>query len=358
MRALGNGQFEITNSTTGEKRVVNEADLPKYGLSSPSTQQAPQQLPELLKGIIRGGGNIVGGMVGERAGAGVGSLMGSIFPPAEVLTIPAGAYGGSVLGGGAGSAGAEAIINAAEDYMNNRPINIADVNYGDRFKEGAMGQALGIPIAKGVGLLAHPIKPLTDIVSKKISDSPAVANILNILDNWVPLMKDKFAQDTLSTEGAKAVDKVNLNTQLAARSLIPHDSSQISNDLSMPQLNQLKQTIQQSVSKYYGKGFGDMPVSQRAEIVARKDLAHTLKGVLEDNVPGIATPNNIASALHNLDLITFLRHAPWNLPGGGILRLVGYGSEPIRQGIQKAIPAGGGYLNQLLPALFSQPQSQ
>lgn len=45
---LGNGQYQITNKTTGEKKVVTAADLPKYGIivkssTTPTTSQTPKE---------------------------------------------------------------------------------------------------------------------------------------------------------------------------------------------------------------------------------------------------------------------------------------------------------------------------
>lgn len=47
MRALGNGLYEIENTSTGEKRVVTAVDLPKYGLSAPQQAQPVQQQQQI-----------------------------------------------------------------------------------------------------------------------------------------------------------------------------------------------------------------------------------------------------------------------------------------------------------------------
>ncbi len=58
MRALGNNQYEITNSKTGQKRVVKGEELPAYGLAAPEPPLAQKMAaffaPETTKTFTEG----------------------------------------------------------------------------------------------------------------------------------------------------------------------------------------------------------------------------------------------------------------------------------------------------------------
>jgi len=340
-------RIKVKNLQTGQTGTI-----PEENYDASLYEKVDAKLPGMVEGAIRFGGNVAGGAIGQRVGTPIGAGIGAIGgPTGAAIGAGTGAYAGSVAGGGAGSVGAEALLNLIGDIMNKRNIDITDSNYEDRFKEGASGQAIGIPIAKGLGYLAHPIAPFTKNVASKLSKSVKSIDFDELLKMWKPQMASKFAQDTVGSDAAPILEKIPIDVLKAVAEKRVHSPEGVSNVLNLTKSNEIKSALQKSVSKYYGKGSGEVP----AESIARKDLARTLKQTIEKLEPGVKIPNAIASFLHQLDITSAMKHS-YGFPGSAVLRLTGYTADPIRKGIQKAIPEGGGYLNQLFPGLLSQPQ--
>lgn len=328
------------------KRMLEKYPQYQSQVENPKTNK----LPGLLQGGIRLGGNIAGGILGGKVGTTIGEGVGSIAGPGgAAIGAGVGNYGGSIVGGGAGSAGAEGLLSLLDSLINKKPIDLTKPNYGEAFKSGAVGQAVGIPAGKLLGLLAHPITPFTNKATSILENSPGTINFEKLLGQWAPGMKSKFAADTLGREGTQATNKVLANTVSAVSERVPHNPNQVTSILDLLSSKGINQGLQKSVSKYYGKGIGDIPVSQRAEVVARKDLAKTINDAIYSQEPMAGKLNSIASFLHSIE----------NVPGNILDKLPGVGQASKYTGglgkkaLQKAIPYGGGYLNPTISGLLS-----
>lgn len=395
----GNGTFTIKNTQTGESKIVGANELGNYGLSVPNYK------PNLLNTILSTGGAIGGGLLGGAAGVAGGAMI----PGADLTGIPeaVGGYAGAVGGAGIGSGAGNAMADFIRSLTGDKSINIQQTlkDTPGQVTSGAASEAIGLPVAKGLGYLAHPIQPFIDMVDKKLASSPKVVDFGQLLKDYEVNVLPKLRQsgfgqkatDAYNELSANITDAVSAFKNPASKSALKTEVSGIPNEvtpavgmsepsrygyngplrdpiplsnttsqnvssmeLPISQANQLKRNLSQQVSDYYGFDTG------KPNIEANKQFGHLLKTNIEQQVPGVNTMgpgnilpggNKVASALYNVPNTADALMRILSLGQPQVANALGkVGNLPFKA-IQKVIPSNGGYLRQLLPGLFQTGSS-
>lgn len=312
-----------------------------------------RELPGWAKTIAPILTELMGAQIGQMAGVPLGAMgggaVGSVLPGAGTVVgaaggAVAGGYGGRVAGGGAGRAAGEMGIDYLEDILNKRELS-SDVDLGDSFKTGAVSEAIGTPLAKGAGLLAHPIKPLIGRVNKILENSPKTFNITDLISKGRAKIQPDLDRQMVGTKGREALNQTVVDMIGSARERITHTSGKIVDDLPISELNDMKRLLYKN-AKEYGRDTGKLPQE------VSKKMGRFLKETIEEAEPGVKLPNSIASLLYKVpDLMSTLPYLIPGLPLRGVGAINKVGSIPFKVA-QKAIPEDGGLLQQIFPALF------
>lgn len=374
-------------------------------VSAYDAQNTPQAKAPWLNTASQIGGQFVGGLLGGVGGA----LAGAAIPGADLTGVPeaiggyTGAVGGAGIGTGVGNAVADTIRSKV---LNDKTIDPSQtiptsVNAG---KFGAATEAIGIPAAKGLGYLAHPIVPFISMVDKKLASSKAVIDISKLLQNYeetvLPKLRQKgFGQEATDaftrlrvnitdavnafkdhmpaenpppvTSSGSIVGKPNLNildngtvgkvnTNILDNGTVGKPTDISSMELPISQTNQLKRNITGNVNDYYGFDTGKPNIEAVKQFgsLLRQEIAKVEPTVEHFPVyPGGKPalpfgPNQVASTLYKV---------PETL--GGLGKILSLGNPQASKAIgtvekllpvipQKLFPQGGGAWNQLLPAIM------
>lgn len=343
----------MANNTDWEKELYGSK-----GYASQTNQSNGQKLP-WLNNAMQLGGNLVGGQIGSKVGAGLGALV----PGLDFTGIPeaAGAYGGRIVGGGVG-AGAG---NYGADFIRQNLLGDKTVNPNATIPNsiqagqvGAVSEGVGVPLAKGLGFLAHPIAPFISRVNNILAKSPkeidfgAVNGLLqDFRDNILP----NFSAKGQGIEANPAFNNVSARVNEMIDALQPHVSPTVNNigkqdigDMKVPiaVANQVKRNLYDLVRKNGGV-FGEMG---NTEGEVTKAFARSVKDTIHGEEPGTKFPDAIASALFKApDFLEGLSNIIPNAKGASAVRQLGRFPVSI---VQKIIPRGGGALNQLIPGLI------
>jgi hypothetical protein len=310
--------------------------------------------PNLLNTVLSTGGAIAGGALGGIGGAATGALV----PGADLSGVPevAGGYLGGVAGAGAGSGAGNATADWIRGLFGDKTVNPQQTlnNTPEQVKEGAVSQAIGVPIAKGLGVLAHPIAsvmsgdvPFIKGVDSTLAKSSKQIDIGQLINEYKQNVIPEMEKKGVGTDATKAfnklmVDMTNATSAFKASSKVM-DTEGFGMNLSMSQANQLKRNVTQSISDFYGQP------TQSADINARKAFGGILKKAIETAEPSVKLPNSIASKLYKApEFAQGLGQilALGNPKAAKAIEMIGNLPSGI---IHKVIPQGGGYLNQALP---------
>lgn len=298
----------------------------------------------------------VGGGLGAVGGATLGVAGGALVPGADLTGVPeaAGGYAGAVGGAALGSASGNAVADNLRKKMGDTTINNADTlkNSIDAGKWGGGAEAVGIPAAKGLGMIAHPIQPFIEMVDKKLASSAKTVDFAKLLQSYRSDVLPKLEQSGFGTLARDAANKMEQDVRIAVSAFkthvpagaeMPSGTDVSSMELPIAQANQLKRTITSKLGDYYGFDSG------KPNIEAAKQFGSLLREKVAALEPGVKLPNKVASSLYQVpDLLGGLTHV---LPPQGARAIQSVGSLPFDIA-QKVIPAGGGYLNQAIPRLL------
>jgi len=342
--------------------------VPVTGSSSsytPKSAQAVQTQPESkvpgwAKFLIPAAGSQVGAMALSRPGAELGAGIGSLIGPEGTVAGGAlGGYGGSVLGSGVGAGLSQEGINLLEQLLGGNPPQTLqdrlskDIQAG---QAGATGEAIGLPLAKGLGFLAHPIASLGDQLDNVLKNSPAKIDLGQTLSSFQKSMGNEFAKSTTGREGQQAINDLVPNVVSSIKTFQKHiPAENPAPNVAMPQVdvaslklpalqaNQLKRNIRTGVN-YQNPNNDPLTMSRMA-------LASQLKDQIHQAVPGsgfwdkgMQVTNWVPNLLQTLTNL---------IPNSATQNAFNTIGKNAVKPAQAAIPQGGGYLKWLLPGLFS-----
>lgn len=332
MISLGNGQYQITNSQTGEKRVVTADQLPQYGLKAPDTS-----IP-----FVSGAVPLLGMLLGSSVGGSAGALTG----PAAPILSPAGRIGGAGVGYAGGQVGARYL----EDLLAGRQPGGEFNNFGQNVATGSLAELTGLGLAKGAGAAAHPIStvlnadnPLFQGATTILTKSPKTVDIGSILDLFKSDVLPKYTARTLETPAKTAYNQIVPDVVAAAQKVAAPSADIASMNVPIKAANEIKTALN-------SRGFNAGSENVVADV--EKQIARLIKENIQTQEPGVKASNTIAHLLNIPE--NAVKTLPWLVPGlpyAGRRGLSYAGSAPIKA-LQALIPQGGGYLNTLLPLLF------
>lgn len=319
------------------------------GSPQASAQPSRKEVAPWLNTVAQMGGGLAGGIAGGAAGG----LAGIETGPGALATGYLGAVGGAGVGSGAGNALADYLRKGLGDQTVD--TSKTGANSVDAGMFGAGAEALGIPLAKGLGFLAHPIKPFVKQVDNILAKSTKNINIGDVgglLEQFQKEELPKFREKGLGKEAQEAYNSLSGRVVDIVSSLkkhVPGDAGVTEDinklELSAENTNKLKRAIYQLNKDMYGE-------IGKPEVEVNKAFGRVVKNALEKAEPGIATPNKIASAMYKVpDTVTDLTGLlALGNPGAarGLRAVTGLPGKAV----QKAVPANGGYLKKTLPRLF------
>lgn len=306
-----------------------------------------------LNPVMQLGGAVGGGILGGLGGAALGAETG----PGAVIP----AYLGGVAGAGAGSG----VGNAGADWIRKTLLGDKSVDYNKTLPnsveaagQGAIGEAIGAPVAKGLGMAFHPIAsimsgdvPFVKGVDQVLSKSPKTVDMGELLGKYKSDVLPEMLKKGLSTDATQASNKlgVDITNATSAYKATPNLMDQTGLDMELPiqDANQVARNLQSSVSDFYGQP------TQNADIASRKAFAGLIKDAVHTAEPTTQRADSLAHTAYNLQ----------DVPSG-LLSLLSAGNPRAARALQligsvpgavtkKVVPQGGGYLNKALP-LFIQ----
>lgn len=313
------------NREAAKKAGYSDAEIDKYL----SKQKVSGK--KILGGAIPTLGAILGGIGGGFVG-----------------NVP-GAIGGAAIGAGGGSA----LENSLSDLLGRQTETPGQqlVGAGKNIGKAGLNEILGIGLAKGLGLATHPLTPFINKVATLLEKSGSKIDLGQILGELKQVGEKQFAKGVASSEFPKAYSTVasdissaipQLGEHLAADTALQPGVDVASQNVPVKLADIIKKGLQRGASNYYGEG--NVPALEQT----RKIAAALIRQAEEKAVPGIKTPNAIAHAGYSLgDVLPNLSYAlPWKT--GLLFRRAG---STLAKGVDKAIPYGGGYLNNVLSTL-------
>lgn len=345
--------------------AFNYASAKKAGYSDQEIndylKQGQQKAP-WLNNVLQLGGAVGGGVLG---GAG-GAVAGAAVPLANLTGASelAGGYLGGVAGAGAGAG----VGNAGADWIRKTLLGDKTVdmnqtvpNSVEAGKEGAIGQAIGGPLAKGLGIAAHPIASVmsgavpfikgVDATLAKSSKQIDIGELLGLYrKNVIPEMqKQGVGSDATQAFNKLSADMAGATSAYKAGPKLM-DTEAMGMNLPIAQANQLKRDVAKSVSNFYGQA------TQNADINTRKAFGGLLKDAIQTAEPGVKWANNTASALYKVPEVTQGLAQILALGNPKAAKAIDMLGNIPRKMVQTPIPKGGGYLNQTLPILIQMLQ--
>lgn len=320
-------------------------------------QQQQQYKPNLLNNVLSTGGAIGGGLLG---GAG-GVIAGAAIPGADLTGVPEAAlgYAGGVAGAGVGAGAGNASADFIRGLFGDKTVNPQQTlqNTPEQMAEGAAGQAIGLPMAKGMGIVAHPIAnvmgggvPFIKGVDATLGKSAKQIDIGDILGLYKKNVIPEMEKKGLGFDATQAFNKMSADmtgaTSAYKASPDVMDTGGLGMNIPIKQANQLARNVQQSVKNFYGQS------TQNADISARKAFAGLLKDAIHTAEPATKTADKIAHKLYQGPDIA-----------NGLLQILSMGRPEAARALQmvgnipnaitnKVIPANGGYLKKALPSLI------
>lgn len=315
---------------------------------TPTQSQPQQKLPgwlHVLFPMLTGG---LGGFLGSAGGIAAGALV----PGADLTGVPeaAAGYAGAVGGAGAGTALGQGAINGVEKMMGGAaPANMSGQlnSMKNAGIAGGAAEAIGIPVAKGLGYIAHPIAPFINSVNQTLADSPENIDFSKLFQNY---QQNELPNLARQAKGPDVNSSYEALRNYLSNDVIPAYQPHLSpsgntpvdvNSLNVPvaDANLIKRALTS------GADYGNP--NKNIENLNRIKLSSYLKTAIEQAVPQVKTPNTIAHNLYNVqDAVPQLVKA---FPFIG--RLIDKTGGLAIPAAQKAIPANGGYLQQLFSIL-------
>lgn len=334
-------------------------------------KQAPTQTnsgyqPNLLNGVLGIGGNVAGGVVGQGIGRSVGGAVGAAVPGLDFTGVPEaagaglGGYTGAILGGALGQAGGNATADLIRGLTGDKTVSPQQTaqNTSTQLTEGGASQAIGGPLAKGLGFIAHPIAPFIGKVNDILEKSPKSINIGEVgglLDQFkseiMPQLQRKGlgveAQDAYNNLSVRVVNMLSaMKDHIPAEAGMPPGVNVAEMKLPIAAANEMKRNLYSLARDSYG-------FVAKPEQEAIKQFARLTKNAIGQAEPSTNLPNAIASGLYQVPDAAGAISQILGLGQGPMVRAVqGLGGAPVKV-IQKLIPQNGGALNQILPGLIS-----
>ena len=322
---LGNGQYQISNKSTGQTKTVSAADLPKYGLSAPTATQPQDKIP----GIVKAAAPVIGGGLGAAAGS-VGGPVGSLGM------------------GSLGAMGGQSLMNLIERLTGGpAPENIQQNAESLRNAGGA--QLAGEGIGRAAGFLANPIRGLGSMVDEILGGSNKAINLdelLNMFKGNLPKTVGEMAGKGPETQTALNELSTRLGQMVHAR--LPYEGA--SSNVPVAVANDIKRAIPNLGNLLGSQGGGATVADMYGGLSAPgfevpKAFGSTLRDAIAQAEPGVKFPNAAMHALYQVpDLLSGLTYL-LGRRGGQAARMIG-GS--VAQIPGKIIPEGGGLLKYLL----------
>lgn len=296
----------------------------------------------------------VGQQVGAWGGRAAGVVGGAMIPGADLTGIPevAGGYAGGVAGAGAGSAGGTELYNLIDKAMGGK----GNDNVGQSAVEGGGAQAIGGPLAKGAGMILHPIQSAGSQIGKMLAKSPAVVDIGKTIDRFVADKLPKYAQNGMGMEGKEAWQTLQPNVidAVKSRQVMPILQNQANGAFPTQDIAGLQLPVQQAygIKSAFQKQIGDAYSKNDVNplIQQKKDFTSLLTKDVHNADPSIARMDTMLRALHGIE--NFGTQAT-NLLPGHVANAVRYmGGIPLKAA-QWSIPQNGGWWNTINPLLGS-----
>lgn len=286
---------------------------------------------------------IIGSLLGGAAGGVVGAPLG-----------PIGAFGGAVAGAGVGSAGGYSLSNILNRIRETgNPIEPTPdetlegevKNQAGAFTMGAGSEAVGLPLAKGLGYAAHPIKAvLENMVDKPLAQSAARINLPEMLWGAKNKLIPEFEKKFYGSAAKEAWENLVKDVKEGARHYVEADPSDIiSETIPIKGINDMKRNLTGGVKK-----FGEN--TRNIDNEMRKALAAFFRQTVEEEGPDIArTGNKIASTMYKVPNAVQAVGRALPFQAGKIIELLGGVSQGVRDTV---VPYGGGYMKKAIPGLL------
>lgn len=306
----------------------------------------------VLNTIFSTGGAVLGGIGGGIAGVAGGAMV----PGFDLTGIPeaVGGYTGAVAGAGAGAGAGNGLADFIRGLSGDKSVNATQTlqNTPDQVKSGAAAEALGVPIAKGLGLVAHPIMPFINRVNTILDNSPKVTDMGKILNDFRTNELPKLYAAGHGNAAQAAYDDLTQRVRGMITAIKPHVPGNANTvgdiaDMSIPvsQANEIKRSLYQLVGDNYGE-------IAKPNVEAIKGFAKLTKDQVAKAEPAISKYNAAASGLYK---VPDTAKALTNIIGLGqpaAARSLQMITGAPTKAAQKVIPANGGYLRTLIPGLF------
>lgn len=336
-------KYEIRDNITGRTVVVegnhapteqeaeqifNEAGLRTVNTSVDSQPEMQDQTDDrFLGGALPIAGGILGGATGAIGGLGVGS-------------VPLG-----VAGAGIGAGGGYVLEDLLGDYFGAQeqdPMqNLQQA--GSEVLQSSGGQLFGTGVARGAGLVTHPIKPLINYIDDLLARSKKTIDVSKALtrlrEEGLKGEKGLIAKG-VGNEATKAFKKLSGDLSSALSELVPDQI--IPTKVPISTANIHRRAVDEGV-KYGERG---TPLNQLT-----KDYTRFLRNDIREAAPaGVNIANKAVEGISKVPEI--LGDLIGVIPGGKKAA-----SLPFKA-LGKTFPYGGGVWNQILPALFQMGNRQ